>query len=72
MDDHKIKEIEDKIAELKRRWPSHSVPPGMWQQLEEFEEELEMARGAGAEPADPNDSLDGGRIADGGGPADGR
>ncbi len=39
-----IKEIEAKIAELKGRWPKHSVPPRMWQQLEALEEELELAR----------------------------
>ena len=39
----KIREIEDKIADLKARWPAHSVPPSMWQQLEELEDELEEA-----------------------------
>ena len=42
----KIKEIEDKIADLKARWPPHSVPPSMWQQLEELEDELEKAKKA--------------------------
>jgi thioredoxin 1 len=42
----RIKEIEDKIADLKARWPAHSVPPLMWQQLEELEEELERAKKA--------------------------
>jgi hypothetical protein len=37
----RIKELESQIAELKRRWPAHSVPPTMFQQLEELEEELE-------------------------------
>jgi hypothetical protein len=36
-----VKEIEDKIADLKARWPAHSVPPSMWQQLEELESQLE-------------------------------
>jgi hypothetical protein len=40
----KVREIEDKIADLKARWPAHSVPPPMWQQLEELEEELEEAK----------------------------
>ena len=40
----KIKEVEDKIADLKARWPAHSVPPLMWQQLEELEDELERAK----------------------------
>ena len=43
----KIKEIEEKIADLKARWPAHSVPPSMWQQLEELEDELERAKRAG-------------------------
>jgi hypothetical protein len=42
----KIKEIEEKIADLKARWPAHSVPPSMWQQLEELEDELEKAKEA--------------------------
>ena len=37
---NKIKELEDKIADLKARWLAHSVPPGMWQELEELEDEL--------------------------------
>ncbi|MDO8473480.1 MAG: histidine kinase [Dehalococcoidia bacterium] len=39
-----IRGIEDKIVELKARWPAHSVPPSMWQMLEDLEEELERAR----------------------------
>jgi hypothetical protein len=42
----KVREIEDKISDLKARWPVHSVPPLMWQQLEELEEELEEAKKA--------------------------
>jgi hypothetical protein len=37
----RIEELERQIAELKRRWPAHSVPPTMLQQLDELEEELE-------------------------------
>jgi hypothetical protein len=44
MSDDKIREIEEKIADLKARWPAHSVPPSMWQQLEELEDELEKAK----------------------------
>ncbi|MFC1942749.1 histidine kinase [Chloroflexota bacterium] len=40
-----IKEIEEEIADLKARWPAHSVPPKMWQQLEELEEKLDKAKG---------------------------
>jgi hypothetical protein len=44
MDKKSIKEIEEEIADLKARWPAHSVPPSMWQKLEELEEQLEQAR----------------------------
>ena len=40
----RIEELERQIAELKRRWPAHSVPPTMLQQLDDLEEELEQAR----------------------------
>jgi hypothetical protein len=43
-----VGEIEHEIAELKRRWPAHSVPPGMWDELERLENELEKARQEGA------------------------
>jgi len=42
----RIRELEERIAELKRRIPPHSVPPAMFQELEELEEELEKAREA--------------------------
>jgi len=41
-----VSRIEEKIADLKARWPAHSVPPSMWQQLEELEDELEKAKRA--------------------------
>jgi hypothetical protein len=44
MDDKRIKEIAEQIADLKARWPAHSVPPSMWQTLEELEDRLEHAR----------------------------
>jgi len=37
----RIKYLEGQIEELKSRWPAHSVPPTMLQQLDELEEELE-------------------------------
>jgi hypothetical protein len=40
----RIKEIEGKIADLKARWPKHSVPVSMWLQLEELEDELEAEK----------------------------
>ena len=44
MDNKYIMELEEKISDLKARWPAHSVPPHMWQQLEEVEEKLEAAK----------------------------
>jgi len=41
MNSERIKELEKQIAELKSRWPAHSVPPTMFQQLDELEAELE-------------------------------
>lgn len=46
MSEDNVKHIEEKIAELKARWPAHSVPPSMWQRLEELEDELEKAKEA--------------------------
>ena len=46
MNADKVEEIEDKIADLKARWPAHSVPPSMWQKLEELEAELGEAKEA--------------------------
>lgn len=45
MENERIMKIREEIAELKARWPAHSVPVSMWQKLEELEEELEKARG---------------------------
>jgi ubiquinone/menaquinone biosynthesis C-methylase UbiE len=44
MQSDRIKRIEDAIADLKARWPAHSVPPRMWQQLEDLEEQLERVK----------------------------
>jgi hypothetical protein len=51
MAEETIAEIEAAIAELKSRWPAHSVPPHMWQQLEDLEEKLERAKKAEEERA---------------------
>ncbi len=40
--DH-IKALEEKIAELKKRWPAHSVPPAMLQELDDLEDALNAA-----------------------------
>jgi hypothetical protein len=44
MDSERVKQIEEAIADLKGRWPAHSVPPHMWQELEDLEEQLEQAK----------------------------
>ena len=46
MSSDRVKEIEGKIADLKARWPAHSVPPSMWRELERLEGELEKAKEA--------------------------
>jgi hypothetical protein len=33
-------ELEARLDDLKKRFPPHSVPPRMWQELEELEDEL--------------------------------
>ncbi|MFH1647664.1 MAG: hypothetical protein ABID71_08285 [Chloroflexota bacterium] len=44
MADERIMEIETQIAELKSRWPAHSVPPRMWRQLEQAQREREIEK----------------------------
>ena len=44
MADKTIEELEEAIADLKGRWPAHSVPPHMWQELEDLEKKLERAK----------------------------
>ncbi len=43
----RIKEVEEKIADLKALWPEHSVPMSMKLQPEELEEELEVGKKKG-------------------------
>jgi len=42
-DEQKIAQLKEEIAQLKARFPKHSVPPAMMIELEELEEELERA-----------------------------
>ena len=44
MNQARIDELEREIADLKGRWPKHSVRPAMFLQLEELEDALEEAR----------------------------
>ena len=39
-----VQELEKKIAELKKRWPAHSVPPALMQELDDLEEQLAEAQ----------------------------
>ena len=54
MDENKVQKIQQEIAELKGRWPAHSVPVSMWQQLEELEEKLDKVRNERLETDDSN------------------
>ena len=40
----RAKDIEDRLLDLQRRWPAHSAPPSMFEQLERLEEDLDEAR----------------------------
>lgn len=40
MQNKRIQELREKIADLISRWPAHSVPPAMVQKLDDLEEEL--------------------------------
>ena len=45
MSTDEIRDLEVRIAELRKRIPPHSVPPAMLQELDELEEQLEKAGG---------------------------
>lgn len=45
MSTNEIRDLEVRIAELRKRIPPHSVPPAMLQELYELEEQLEKAGG---------------------------
>jgi len=40
MTNKRIQELEEKIEDLKKRWPAHSVPAALLQELDDLEEEL--------------------------------
>jgi hypothetical protein len=37
----RIQTLVDQIADLKKRWPAHSIPPAMMLRLDDLEDELE-------------------------------
>jgi hypothetical protein len=43
MNKPRVEELRQKIADLKERWPAHSTPPAMMEELDELEAELEEA-----------------------------
>ena len=42
MSEGRIRELEEKLADLKKRWPAHSVPPALIEQLDDLEEALQQ------------------------------
>jgi hypothetical protein len=40
MNNKRIQELEEKNAELKKRWPAHSIPPAIMQELDDLEAKL--------------------------------
>jgi hypothetical protein len=55
MSKSKVERLKEQIADLKKRWPAHSVPPALMEQLDELEEELrrELVR-SGDSGTDPD------------------
>ncbi len=41
----KVEEIKRQIADLEKRWPAHSTPPALMQQLDELEKALSRNEG---------------------------
>ncbi len=52
-DEQRIAQLREAIAQLKARFPKHSVPPAMMIELEELEEELDKAVGGKGHDPDP-------------------
>jgi hypothetical protein len=51
----RIDELKKQISELKSQWPKHTVPPGMIQQLDDLEEELERELRKDKQQPDPDE-----------------
>lgn len=43
--EEQIRAIKERLANLEARWPAHSVPPAMLQELEELEDQLAELEG---------------------------
>lgn len=52
MDESRIRQLQAQIEDLKLRWPKHSVPPALIEQLDDLEEQLAEALKATAEDGD--------------------
>jgi len=50
MSKDRVEDLKKQITDLKKRWPAHSVPPAMMEQLDDLEEALkiELERGSGS------------------------
>jgi hypothetical protein len=46
-----IQELEEKLAELKARFPAHSIPPSMMMELDELEEQLAALQAERGQPS---------------------
>ena len=57
MSSERIKDLERQIAELKRRWPAHSAPPSMVEQLDDLEDELKEELKKAAEAKGPAEGI---------------
>lgn len=53
VDRDKVDELNKQIADLKKRWPAHSVPPSMMEHLDELEEELNREMQKSGKPDHP-------------------
>ncbi len=51
-----ITELEEQLASLKAAWPAHSLPPAMFQQIEDIEYQIEQKRAALASEKSQPDS----------------
>ena len=52
MSGERIKELQKQIADLESRWPAHSAPPTLLEQLDELEAQLKEELSKAAEGKD--------------------
>jgi tRNA-Thr(GGU) m(6)t(6)A37 methyltransferase TsaA len=56
MSTDRIEYLKKQIAELKQRWPAHSVPAAMMEQLDELEEELRSQQKKIGQPGEDSET----------------